>query len=61
MTDIEKLRRDIDTLKESIALNRMNLAQRTQTEIQEILQHTGWCIAELERLKADLKQIELSN
>ena len=39
MNEIEKLRRDIDTLKESVKLNRMNLDQRTQEELRGILQH----------------------
>jgi len=33
MTDLEKLERDIDTLKESIELNRMNLDQRSPEEL----------------------------
>jgi chromosome segregation ATPase len=61
MTEIEKLERDIDTLKESIQLNRMNLHQRTQQELRGILQHIASCMAELESLRAELKRLTTSN
>jgi hypothetical protein len=61
MTEIEKLQRDIDTLKESIKLNRMNLDQRTQEELRGILQHTALCMTELESLQMDLKRLTKSN
>jgi hypothetical protein len=61
MTDIEKLQRDIDRLKESIALNRTNLHQRTSAELQDILKHTGWCMAELEELAKELNRRLNSN
>ena len=51
MTDIEKLKRDIDTLKESIKLNKMNLHQRTQDELQGILENTAMCMTELKSLE----------
>lgn len=57
MTEIEKLERDIDTLKESIRLNRMNLDQRTQEELRGILKHTALCMTELESLQMDLKRL----
>ena len=57
MTDLEKLQRDIDTLKESIELNRVNLHQRSREELLQILQHTGWCISELEELKRELERL----
>jgi hypothetical protein len=61
MTDIEKLQRDIDGLKESIRLNRMNLHQRTQEELRGILQNTASCMADLESLQNELKQLTSSN
>jgi hypothetical protein len=61
MHEIEKLQGDIDTLKESIKLNRMNLDQRTQEELRGILQHTALCMTELESLKMDLKRLTNSN
>jgi hypothetical protein len=61
MTDIEKLQRDIDTLKESIKLNRMNLHHRTREELQGILQHTAWCMSELETLENELRRLLNSN
>lgn len=48
-----RLERDIATLKESIELNRMHLAQRTGQELREILQHTAWCLSELEILRRE--------
>jgi hypothetical protein len=61
MTEIEKLQRDIDTLKESIDLNRMNLDQRTQAELRGILQNTAICMAELESRQMELKRLINSN
>jgi hypothetical protein len=61
MTEIEKLQRDIDTLNDSVKLNKMNLAQRTQEELIGILKHTEWCMTELESLKRELKQLIRSN
>jgi hypothetical protein len=61
MTDIEKLQRDIDGLKESIVLNRLNLHERTQEELQNILQHTAWCMTEIEKLQAELRRLLKSN
>jgi hypothetical protein len=61
MTEIEKLKLAIDTLKESIELNRMNLHQRTQAELQGILQNTALCMAELESLQMELKRLTNSN
>jgi hypothetical protein len=56
MTDIERLKLNIETLKESIILNRMNLAERTREELQGIVQHTAWCREELEKLQTELNQ-----
>ena len=61
MTEIEKLKLAIDTLKESIELNRMNLHQRTQAELRGILQNTALCMAELESLQMELKRLTNSN
>jgi hypothetical protein len=61
MTDIEKLERDIATLKESIELNRMHLSQRTQEELRGILRHTEWCMTELAKLELELKRQLRSN
>jgi hypothetical protein len=57
MTELEKLQRDIDTLRESIRLNRMNLHERTPDELRGILQNTALCMGELETLQKELKRL----
>ena len=55
MTDLERLRRDINTLKESIELSRTNLHQRTEEELRGILENIRWCLQELQKLLAELE------
>jgi hypothetical protein len=57
MSEQEKLRRDIDGLKDSIRLNWADLAHRNLTlqERQDIRQHTNWLIDEL---KAHIERLE---
>lgn len=61
MIDVKKLKRDIDTLVESIELNRMNLAERSHEELLGILEHTALCMTELEQLRNELRQLTKSN
>jgi hypothetical protein len=61
MTEVEELKLAIDTLKEAIELNRMNLHQRTQAELRGILENTADCKVELERLEVELERLTNSN
>jgi hypothetical protein len=61
VTELEKLQRDIDTLRESIHLNKLNLHERTQQELQGILKNTAWCMSELSALEVEAKRLTKSN
>ena len=54
MTDDEKLIRDIETLKESIEIDRLEigLAQRTAKEKAEIREHLQHCKTALKELES---------
>lgn len=56
--DREKLQRDIDTLKESIALAKMNLHELDAAEVRAVLGHITILMRELEPLQNALKEIE---
>ena len=53
MTDAEKILRDLETLKESIDLNKADLANLPMSaEVREgILQHIAWCYKNLRELE----------
>jgi hypothetical protein len=57
VTEMEKLQRDMKTLRESIELNKLNLHQRTQEEIQGIIENTARCMRELESLETEAKRL----
>ncbi|WP_374567459.1 hypothetical protein [Nitrosomonas sp.] len=61
MTSYEKLKRDIDTLRESIKLIGQELASRKQLtpeETNELKHHIEWCSGELKEL---YKRLESGN
>jgi hypothetical protein len=57
--EIKNVRRDIETLGESLDLNRTRQDSNwpTREEIQGTLVHTTWCMEELQRLKAELERL----
>ena len=58
MTEIQELRGDIDdTLRELIALNRMDPYQRAPKEVRAIRQHSRWCLRELKKLHDKLDNL----
>jgi hypothetical protein len=57
MTELEKLKHDMDTLRESIKLSSMTLHQRSPSELRGVLEHTAWCLTELEELQKRLKKL----
>lgn len=59
----EKLIRDIDTLSESIRLDREDLANLALSAEDRlgILKHVGWCLTELGHLQTFLGHIEDAN
>jgi hypothetical protein len=63
MTEREKMLRDIKTLRESIALNRIEVAKPdiTGAERRAIIEHGAWCMQELAKLIADLNALDSSN
>jgi len=60
MTPTEKLKRDIETLRESIKLDGIvfEILGLTQEERAGILEHMGGCLSELQELKSQLKEQE---
>jgi len=63
MTKREKLLRDIKGLRESIEINRTEIAKPdiTAAERNAIIEHGAWCMEELDKLVKDLKTLESSN
>ncbi len=51
MTRIEILKRDLETLRESMKLDAEELARATPQEKQAILEHLRWCADEIVTLK----------
>jgi hypothetical protein len=60
MTEQDKLIRDIETLRESIKINREEIARPgiTQAERVAIIRHGAWCMQELAGLIAALSAID---
>ena len=60
MTPTEKLKRDIETLRESIKLDGIvfEILGLTPDERAGILEHMGSCLSELQELKSKLKEQE---
>ena len=60
MTPTEKLKRDIETLRESIKLDGIvfEILGLTPDERAGILEHMGECLSELQELKSKLKEQE---
>jgi hypothetical protein len=63
MTNREKLVRDIETLRESLRVNREELANRpmSDAELRGIVQHGAWLMDELAQLLALASKPENSN
>jgi hypothetical protein len=57
MTELEKLRRDMDALRESIKAQSVSLHQRSPSELNGLLEHAAWCLTELEELQKQLKKL----
>lgn len=59
MTNDDKIRRDIDTLMESMRLGWQELAlgDFTAQKRAGIRKHLNWCIAELSELRARLNEV----
>ena len=57
MTNQEKLIRDIETLRESIHLNRED-ARRGLVRPVDVIPHTAWCLQELEILHKQLEGLQ---
>ena len=58
MTGPAQLQRDLQTLAESIRLNRINMHQWTREEVLGVLENTTWCLTELSRLQVGLIRIQ---
>lgn len=57
MTERTRLERDIATLRESVRIDGHDIGNATSAaERKGILQHIGWCIQELQDLKARLEK-----
>ena len=56
MTEIEKLKRDIETLTESLKIDEQELRQATKEERDGILRHGEWCATELDILIEKLRE-----
>jgi hypothetical protein len=57
---IKNVRRDIETLNESLALdrNRDDPSWPTKEEVRATIDHATWCLQELEKLKRELEDLE---
>ena len=51
MTRLEILKRDLETLRESMRLDAEELARATPQQKQAILEHLKWCADEIAILK----------
>lgn len=56
---IGNVRRDIERLRELLESNRsrQDTSWPTTDEIRETLDHTGWCLRELEQLERELRRL----
>ncbi len=61
MTSQEKLQHDIETLKESIALNWTEIGAKpltlTKNELQDIRDNIAWCTEEMRSLLAHINKL----
>jgi hypothetical protein len=57
MNELEKLKRDMDTLRESLKLSSNTLHQRSPNELKGVLEHANWCLTELQDLQTRLRQL----
>ena len=57
MTDLEQLIRDLDTLRQSIKLNSADLHQLPPAQLRIVLEHSAWCMTELESFMRKLKEL----
>lgn len=57
MTELEKLKRDMDALQESIKLSSGTLHQRSPNELKGVLEHATSCLMELQDLQARLRKL----
>ena len=57
MTELEKLKRDMDALQESIILSSGTLHQRSPNELKAVLEHTTACLMELQDLQTRLRKL----
>jgi hypothetical protein len=58
MSTIDKILRDIETLRESIKLDNEEIAKFhfSGEQLQGVLTHIGWCMTELSGLKERLEE-----
>jgi hypothetical protein len=58
MDRVERIKRDIDTLRESIKIDNDEIRSLhlTGERLQGALQHIGWCMTELDQLKKTLEK-----
>jgi hypothetical protein len=57
MTDLEKLIRDLDTLRESIKLHSVNIHHLPPAQLKAVLERVAWCRTEIESLQSKLRTL----